>query len=492
MKKLSKFLIFVFTSLVLISCSRKNPEELSDFILLPKQDEPVLEGTWQVTNVDKSDKSTNTPPQIGDRLYICKDLVAINDEYAFPPSFTGKYVNLTEYLTNRGFEFDNVDLDESVIVINASQGQYFARDFIKRSDDEIFYIVDDNVIYLSKLSSEVDSSIVDEYTSLANNERSKKASSEKSNEDISILLGVRERTDLPNGRQDYDYYTYMIRILEDENIEYKKASDIFVRGQDEYLKVRSSKNSLSGFYDNIEAFPVRLENQMDEQSLIDRYQFRDFDMNIKLTFVDKDYISFSYTRVLFDKTINKYGFISTRELLDNRLITLEEFTGENDATEQFENMIENEISNKTDDVDPSDVIIDSTNFGLVRDTGSWAIQTSIYTKDSQIRTSSQLPIRNYVEEKSLTNTSITRDQVRNINSQFKDFQILNNGNYILIQTQDEILIHRIVDNLIEKKPFYSIPTPNPTAFVSIDQQTGSNAKILETAFTNSNTIIEGN
>lgn len=492
MKKISKIIVMAITAIVLISCSRKNPEELTDFILSPKKENPILMGTWQVTNVDKSDKSTTSPPVIGDRLYVSNKLVAINEEYAFPPSFTAKYVNLSEYLVNRGFEFDNVDLDQSVIVINASEGQYFARDFIKISEDEIFYIVDDNIVYLSKLSNDVDSNIIKKYTTLANNERIKPAVSEKSIEDISILLGVRERIDLSNGRQDYKYYTYLIRILDDGNVKYKKTEDIFVRGLDEYLKVRSSKNSLSGFYDNIEAFPIRLESQMDDQSLIDRYQFRDFDMNIKLTFVDKDYISFSYTRNLFDNTINKYGFISTNELLDNRLITLEEFTGENDATEQFENMIENEILNKVSDVDPKDLIIDSTNFGLVRDTGTWSIETSIYTKDSQIRTSTQVPIRNYVEEKSLANPSITRDQVRNINSQFKDFHILNNGKFIIIQTQDEILIHKITDDLIEKKPFFSIATPNPTAFVSIDQQSGSNAKTLDQAFTNSNKIIDSN
>ncbi len=493
MKKIKLLIVFII-GLILSSCSNQNPEELNEFIVSPKLASPILEGTWQVTKVEEiTNKSNSQSPEVGDRLYITDNLVAINNEYAFPPTFTSKYVNLSEYLVNRGFENITADSEEMVVVINASQGQFFARDFVKRSDDEIFYIADDKLVYLSKLSDIVDGEIIQTYTALANNERIRPAVSETASEDISLLLGVRERTDRPSGKPDYNYYTYLIRIPEDEEVKYKKAPDVFLRGKDEYWKVRCVKNSLEDIYDSIEAFPARYENQMDDPAVYERYSFRDFDMNMKLNFVDRDYISFSYTRSLFnDNAITKYGFLATNGLEENRLLTIDEFTGENDATEQFENMILNEASNKVSDVNPSEIDLDNTNFGMVRDAGMWVIQTSLYTKDSQVMAASQLPVRNYVEERNENKTSITRDQVRNINPQFKDFHILNNGNYIVIQSQDEIMIHRVIDNLIEKRPFFSIATQNPTAIISLDQQSGSNAKTLEEAFTNTNTIIDGN
>ena len=101
-------------------------------------------------------------------------------------------------------------------------------------------------------------------------------------------------------------------------------------------------------------------------------------------------------------------------------------------------------------------------------------------------------MRNYVEENSPDISNITRDQVRNINNQFKDYHIFNNGNYIVIQSADEILIHKIENGYIEKKPLFSIPTPNPTAFISIDQQSGQNAETLNQAFVNNNQIIDTN
>ena len=309
-------------------------------------------------------------------------------------------------------------------------------------------------------------------------------------DDTSVLIGVRERTDLADNQQEYNYYTYLLSIKDDGNISYEKAPDIFLRGQDEYWKVRSFKNRFSGLYDNIEAFPVRIEDSMNKQENSERYSFLDFDMNIKINYVDLDYISFSYLSSLSDNTISKYGVVSTKDLEDNNLINIDEFTGENDAYEQLRNMVVNEATSKSADFNPDDLIIESNNFGIVRDNGSWVIQTSIYTKDSQKKASSQVPIRNYLEERVNINSDINKDQVKNINSQAKDYFIIGNDAYILIQTADEILVHKIIDNEIEKDPIFSISTPNPTGVVSFDQQIGSNAELLENSFKNLNTIVE--
>ena len=68
--------------------------------------------------------------------------------------------------------------------------------------------------------------------------------------------------------------------------------------------------------------------------------------------------------------------------------------------------------------------------------------------------------------------------------------MLSNGKYIVIQTPDEIFVHRIKDNVIEKNPIYSIPTINSSTIVSVEEQLGTSAENLETAFTNYNEIIE--
>jgi len=242
-------------------------------------------------------------------------------------------------------------------------------------------------------------------------------------------------------------------------------------------------------YDNIEAYPARMENEMNKQENIDKYSFKDFSKDIRINFADMNYISFSYNTDISNNTINKYGVLRTGDLESNKLVNIDEFTGEEDASEQFEEMVINEAASKVSDINPEKIIIDTSNFGLVRDNGIWTIQTSLYTKEGQQRTSSQIPIRNYVEENSSVQTVITRDQVRNINAQEKDYLVLENGNYMIIQTTDEILFHKIDDGTIEKIPFFSIQTPNPTSLISLDQQSGANVKSLEEDFISNNEIV---
>lgn len=493
MKKIIRCCLFFIFSIFLVSCSKGSDDELNDLILTPELDSPVLQGTWQVTKVNNITGVNNTnSPKIGDKLYVNNNLVAINKEYAFPPTFTSKYVNLSDYLVNRGYNFDNVAIDENVVVVNASQGQYFSRDFIKTSDDEIFYIADDNMIFLSKVSDDVDSEVINSFKVLAIFERSKDKNPTKNDEDEAILLSVRERDDLADKEVEYNYYTYLIKIAQNDKITYKKSEDIFIRGKDDYWKVRSKKNNLSGLYDNIEAYPARLEDQMDLEDNINRYSFKDYDMDLRINFVDINYISFSYTKLFAENTINKYGFLATNELQDNRLISIDEFTGENAATDQFQYMVLNEATSADSEIKPKDIIIDNTNFGLVRDLGNWIIQTSIYTKGKQIKASTQIPMRNHIEKSAASPIDISKDQVRNINSQFKDYYIFNDGKYILIQTADEILIHKINKKYIEKKPIFSIPTDKSTTLISIDQQSGANVKNIEESYINNNEIIDSN
>lgn len=68
--------------------------------------------------------------------------------------------------------------------------------------------------------------------------------------------------------------------------------------------------------------------------------------------------------------------------------------------------------------------------------------------------------------------------------------VLQNASYLIIQTADEILFHKIDDGKIDEDPFFSIQTPNPSSFISIDQQTGINIEALEEAYLSFNKIIE--
>ena len=111
MKRLFKLFIISTLALIFSSCVNSNKDDLSDLIQTPKQDNPIIEGTWEVVEVKGNSKSeTSNAIKMGDKLYVNKNLVAINESYAFPPTFTSKYVKLSDYLKNRGIKLSLIHI----------------------------------------------------------------------------------------------------------------------------------------------------------------------------------------------------------------------------------------------------------------------------------------------------------------------------------------------------------------------------------------------
>ena len=154
--------------------------------------------------------------------------------------------------------------------------------------------------------------------------------------------------------------------------------------------------------------------------------------------------------------------------------------------------VKDEIIKNFSKTDADDINFDNTNFGIVRGQGIWTFQSSISKGDGDEFVQNFFNVDIAIGDSILNpnNASINRDQVYNINTQFKDYLVLANQRYILIQTPDEILIHRINDGIIEKSPVYAIATRVPATIVSIDQYLGSSAADVEKAFDKYNYIIE--
>ncbi|EEI83601.1 hypothetical protein [Anaerococcus tetradius] len=495
MKKISKFLLFILSFIILSSCSNNNPEELNNLIQTPKQGQLSINGTWEVKEVrGKKNIDEKDVPQKGDLIYIDKNLLAIGDSYAFPPSFSSKYVNLSKYLKNRGIEENKIDKDKNVVVINASQGQLFSKDFIKFSDTEMAIISNDNFIKLEKISNKVDTKILNVYSKRASKERTTTAEGQEIAEDTALLVGVRERVDNSLDDSLNNYYTYLIRIKDDGNISYKKAYGIFLKNKEEYWLVNTKNNNITNNYDELLAYPIRLKSKMSDPSLRAKYSFKDINLNIRLNYVSNDFISIDYTSIANDNPIRKYAILETNAVNNGAFLSLQEFTGEEDSDLIFRERVLEEANINFKGFDEKNLSFDNTNFGIIRNQGQWIFQSSIFTGDGKNFVQNFFPmeiaIGNQMLNKNSDKNTITRDQVRNINGQFKDYYILSNGNYIVIQTPDELLVHRIKDKLIEKKPIYSIPTINSTSIVSLAEQSGSGAENLESAFDNNNEIVE--
>lgn len=493
MRRLFKLILISTLAIIFSSCFKSDENDLTDLIKTPKQDNPIIEGTWEVVEVKANnlgEKSNNI--KLGDKLYVNKNLVAINDSYAFPPSFNSKYVKLSDYLKNRGIDTKADFKDRNVIVINVSQGQLFSRDLIITGDKYLFLIKDENIISLKKISDVVDSKVQDSYAKLASKERTTNDEGEDIAEDLSLLLGVRERVDPDSDNALYKYYTYLIRIEPDETIKYQKAEDIFIKNQDEYWRVSLDINNFTDLYDEIRAYPVKVKEKDNNDLLLKNYTFKDINLNMRLNFISKDFISIDYTNDDNSNPIRKYALMETSNIAESKFMSLQEFTGEDQSDLIFKEKVKDEVIKNFSKTDINDISFDNTNFGIVRNQGIWAFQSSIFKGDGDEFVQNFFNVDIAIGDSILNpgNSTINRDQVYNINTQFKDYLVLANQRYVLIQTPDEILVHKIKDGIIEKAPVYAIATRMPATIVSIDQYLGSNASDVEKAFEKYNYIIE--
>lgn len=490
MNKLKKISI-LFLILILTSCSFGRPEDITELIKTPKIQEPILKGTWKVEEI-KTTSNNKNPIKIkkGDLLYIDNDLVALNDDYAYPPKFSSKYVDLSSYLQSRSI-FDNLFEKQDVEVLSASQGELYSKDFIKLSKNKIFMIVDNAIVIFKKIDDVVKRNIVENYAKKASRERTTAENGEKVEEDISILIGVRERIDNDSSPANYFYYTYCIRIEPGKMARIEKAEHIYFPKKQEFWRLKCELNHQTKKYDNFKAYPVRLEKDMSKKENKERYKFLNPNLDLKINFVDEDYISFDYNLVSDKSPVNKYAMVKTDELNSNLLMTIDDYTGNEKSKQVFKNLVYEQINKNFGSVEEGSINYDYTNFGLIRNLGLWQFQSSFHIEKDKALEQKSFPIDIALNENLIDqdNKDISVDKIKNINNQAKDYFELVNGQYVVVQSPDEILFYNIKKGRIDTNPKFSIHLPNPSQIIMFEQGLGSYAEKWEDSFNSDNIIL---
>ena len=490
MKKFKKLILLIFL-FVLTACSFGRPEDVTELIEAPKVEDPILKGTWQVSEIKKSSGTTDlSNVKINDKLYIDKNLVALNDDYAYPPKFSTKYVNLKSYLESRSLDLD-LSSKSYVKILSANQGQLYSRDFVVLDKDTIFYIQEDCAVILKKIDKSVKRNVIKKYAKRASKERTTTKTGEKVEEDTSVLIGVRERVDNNTSSPNYYYYTYCIRLEPNKMARIEKAEHIFFPLKEEFWRLKCEINTKNKKYDNILAYPIKLENKMNDKKNKDKYKFENSDIDLKINYVDEDYISFDYNLVSDKLPINKYAMLKTDQLSNDSFLTIKEFTGESKSKDIFKNVVYDQISQNVGSLDDNKISYDFTNFGFIRNFGLWQLESSYQMKKDENLEQKSFPIDMAITEELLEQNKkdITVDMIKNINSHAKDYFELVNGQYVAVQTPDEILFYNVRNGLIDPNPKFSIQLSNSTDIIMFEQGLGSYAEKWEKLFSDNNIII---
>lgn len=496
MKKI-RILIFIFLLFVLSSCS-SNVEDIASLIDMPNREENFLTGTWEVSKVEKQDNGSdsNKSYNVGDKLYISNDMVAIREDYTLNPKYSAKYVNLKDYLKSRDFSlFKDVKTNDlKVVVLNASEGQLYSKDFIVFSENDIAFIQNSFVYYLSKNSEKVDKKIQDYYISKNKDFRSFEKNDNSKKTDITVLLGTREKVNIyGNPTDQYNYYTYAVRLEPNLRARKYKTSNLFFPNKQEFWKLELPVNNATGIHDRITAYPVRLEDEIannPETKL--KYTYMDYEKNIKLNYLQEDRVSFEYTNPNDKVSMMKYAILKLEQLSQSKPLSINEIAG-TDNISNFEDTVMKQINKDFEKVGKKDINeIDLTNVGIVRNQGIWQFETSYQIMvDDNIKQKS-FPIDMTIEGKKLNEKKriINWDQIKNKNPQAIDYFESYNNQYIIIQDADEILVYGLKNGVITNTPVINIQTPTSTQIVMCEWAGGEYANKWENAFKQNELINE--
>ncbi|MCI5839974.1 MAG: hypothetical protein SOZ89_01160 [Peptoniphilaceae bacterium] len=486
-----KIKILVFTILIFIfsSCTfNNNIDIVTDTIEKPQKGENLLKGTWEVDALEAINKKDfKIENEIGDKLIITNSVVGINNDYSLNPNFSAKYVNLKTYLKSKGIDKleNNENLDKDVIVLNSSDGQFFSRDFIKLSDEKIMFLKNSVIYYLTKKSSSVSNEDILKYTSENSNSSDRVNVNISEKDDTTVLIGIRERVENNTISPKYNYYTYMVRLRPKKEAIFSKTEGIFFPKKDEFWKLKISSSNTDLNYDSILAYPFSLEEDvLNNQKVREKYENVDVNRNIILNYVKGDYVSFQYTDPYSSSKIIKYSILNTSEDFNNAEgLTINEIA-QKDVSNDFRSKVLKEIENDHLDYDETQVGEDLSNIGFIRSKGNLILETSywIRTENSTGQKSFPIDIATNKDFFQSGKKLVNWDQIKNFDSDAKDYIESDNKQYILIQNQDEILIYQLNNGRISEYPSISIATNNSTSIIMCEWAFDEYANVWDDEF----------
>src|SRR5699024_8240445 len=180
-------------------------------------------------------------------------------------------------------------------------------------------------IILEKISSKVENEVLEKYQAKSDKERSYTTEGEAIEVDINLFIGVRERVETYTGNPTYNYYTYSVRIEPNEPARVYKAENIYFPKKDEFWRFKTLQDRNNGKYNSFMAYPVRIEDEIDEEENQEKYTFMSSDKDMKFNFINENFISFDYTLDSDKFPIDKYAMVKTDDLEKNNILEINDY-----------------------------------------------------------------------------------------------------------------------------------------------------------------------
>ncbi len=495
-KRITLIIAFI---LLLTSCQTMSKTEpyVNDTVQPPRNQTLAVEGTWALTEVEELGDNLSTLAQfeVGDELYINRNLVAINNYFTNSPSFSSKYVNLHSYLDYRYTtppDLNGYD-DEYIRVMMVRDRDALSLDLMNIGDDQLCFSYESRVFYFERVDAGVDNSVVEQYQQLAHDNRINPAVI-INDLNMSILIGIRTRKMDENGFAYYEYTTYLINDVWSNSRPLTYSTQEIISAGDEGRLTKIDYNIIERDPEVGVTSGEFIVTPVGNEQASGKIVLQDFYHRV-INYVHNNVISFTKTTMpqialngsnRNNSRVYEFEIYTYDRLHEEQPLTVEQIGGPDESVSFRE-----QVLNQLNIVDPegtinaSDVDIDYTNIGIRRNNSGWGFVSSkdwvvgdtVYPSIFGI---DMVPLLPMVQTNTL---QIPWSRVMNKTFAAESAFTTEGRERIIIKTDDEIQYYQLIRDQIAASPELSIQIPNDSEIIMVNEFYDATADLITREFT---------
>lgn len=489
---MKRYLLFI-SIIILIILPSCNAEQFKpkDMIEAPENNRPPITGKWVVEKcIDghyKRGAEEEEKNFMGIEALFHKDGVVVGGDFILEPSYRLRSINLEDYLfynykINR--DYLNIEEEKAEVITVLGEGQYF-REFIKYSEDEMFFYDDDKFVFLKRNVEEVSKEEINRYISI---EKSIMRISQKKEIDTlnsGVLLGIKTHSfDEENQIDKWDYRTIWVRSNNRTIDDIYEIDDLLVPRKKGFWSVEVNRENINNsINDNIRATQRgKVEDDFLGktasifQADYNKQRLTSYPSLIKhILYIGNDYVS---TEVIDIGTKKKSLRVYPIDYLeDNKPTKLSNVIGEEGLKLFFQSAKD---AVKTD----TNYILEQESFGFQRRNGYWIMKGRVnykkqyedFYKDFEIKT---IPPKELVHYDELV---IPWNIIKARIPEAIDAFTSPNEDIIMVVTRNNILVYPIVENDISLNELGRIKLNNEDTIVMAEWGLGRYTSLWEEEF----------
>lgn len=496
---MKKRIIFVIAFLLMLtSCqpiSRTEPN-VNDTVQLPRNQTLEVQGTWALTEIEELGENLTTLSQfeVGDELYITRNLVAINAYFSNSPTFSSKYVSLQSYLDYRyttppslnGFD------EEYIEIMMVRDRDALSLDLLSLEEDVLCFTFESRAFYFERVDEQVSSEVIEEYQQLAQNNRINPAVI-IDDLNMSVLIGIRTRRLDENGFPYYKYTSYLISDIWSNSRPLTYSTQEIISGDEEGTLTRIDYNIIErdpeiGVTSGEFVVSTVSGNQAGSQVILQDFYHR------MINYVYNNVISFTKTSLpqvalngnsRANPRVNEFEIYTYDRLQQEQPLTVEQIGGPEEAISFRE-----QVLNQLNIVDPegtinaSDVQIDYTNIGIRRNNSGWGFVSSKdwVVGDNVYPTVFGIDLVPLLPMVQINTLQIPWSRVMNKTFNAESAFTTEGQERIIIKTDDEIQYYQLIRDQISASPELSIQIPSDSEIIMVNEFYDATADLVTREF----------